>query len=240
MLAACASLLIMRRLLVVGVVAFALMVAPASAAKVSCAKLPNALEKASAGEVITLKELCTGPFPYKLPAVPITLTGVPGAGFKGGKTAQLEGTSASATIEGLVFENADNAGSGGGALSVNVAGSPPTFTLSKDSFMDDTAAGGEGGGARINTATGTVTVTDSTFTGDSAGGNGGGLVIFAASANLSGDTFSSDSTGPNGRGGGLMLSAETIALSSRSSTRTRRPTAAAERKSRLRPALASG
>ncbi len=178
---------------------------------VSCAKLPKALEKASAGEVITLGGRCTGPFPYKLPEVPITLAGTPGSGFSGGKTAQLEGKSASATIEGLIFENANNAGSGGGALSVNVAGSPPTLTLSNDSFIND--SGSEGGGARINTATGAVTVTNSTFTGDSATGNGGGLTIYATTANLTGDTFDEDSTGPNGQGGGLFLAAETSTLS---------------------------
>jgi hypothetical protein len=201
---------------VAGAVAFALMISPASAANtVSCGKLAKALEKANAGEVIVLKDpvRCGGPFPYTLPAVPITLRGVPGAGFKGGNVAQLEGTSASATIEGLTFENANNSGSGGGALSVNVAGSPQSFTLAKDTFTNDVAGGGEGGGALINTAAGAVTITESTFSGDSAHGDGGGLAVSAASATLSGDTFSSDSAGADGHGGGLMLQAETVTLS---------------------------
>jgi hypothetical protein len=207
---------VMGRLLVAVAVAFALTVSPASAAnRVSCGRLAAALENAEAGEVITLKDpvRCGGPFPYMLPAVPVTLKGVPGAGFKGGHTAQLAGTTASATIEGLTFEGANNTGSGGGALSVNAAGGAQSFTLAKDSFTNDVAGGGEGGGALIDTPGGAVTITESTFTGDSAHGDGGGLAILAASATLSGDTFSSDSAGADGHGGGLMLQAETVTLS---------------------------
>jgi hypothetical protein len=186
--------------------------ASASAANVTvnCTELPGALKNASAGEVITLNQLCTNGFPYKLPEVPVTLAGTPGAGFNGGSTAQLEGTTASATIEGLLFENATNsAASSGGALSINGTGAG--VTLAKDSFINN--AGGEGGGARINTATSVVTVTDSTFAGNSAKGSGGGLVVFAVTANVTGDTFSANTAAPNGQGGGLFLVAGTSTLS---------------------------
>jgi hypothetical protein len=209
---------VMRRALLGGIAiaAFALTAAPAGAANVTvnCAELPEALKNASAGEVITLNQLCTGPFPYKLPEAPVTLAGTPGAGFNGGSATQLEGKTASSTIEGLIFENANNpvANSGGG-LSINGPGSPAAVTLAKDSFVNDAASASEGGGARINTSTAVVTVTDSTFTGDSAKATGGGLAIFAATANLTGDTFSADSAGPDGQGGGLFVVAGASTLS---------------------------
>lgn len=202
-------------MLVGAIAVLGLIAAPAGAAgaTVNCAGLQGALSAAKAGEVITLDELCTSGFPYKLPAVPVTLAGTPGAGFNGGKTAQLEGNNVSVTIEGLIFENANNELGGGGGLSVNVAGSPPAVTLVRDSFMNDTA-NGEGGGARINTATATVTVRDSTFDGDRANSHGGGLAVFANAASLTGDTFSANNAGPNGLGGGLVLDAGTSTLSS--------------------------
>lgn len=205
-----------RRSVLVGAIAvLGLIAAPAGAAgaTVSCAGLQGALSAAKAGDVITLDELCTSGAPYKLPAVPVTLAGTPGAGFNGGKTAQLEGNSVSVTIEGLIFENANNELAGGGGLSINLAGSPPAVTLVRDSFMNDTA-NGEGGGARINTATATVTVTDSSFAGDRANSHGGGLAVFANAASLTGDTFSANNAGPNGLGGGLVLDSATSTLSS--------------------------
>jgi hypothetical protein len=189
-----------------------LLTSPAGAAEttVNCVGLQSALSGAKAGDVITLNQLCTSGFPYKLPEVPVTLAGTPGAGFNGGSSAQLEGKTASATIEGLIFENANNpAVSSGGALSIN--GTGLGVTLARDSFINN--AGSEGGGARINTATAAVTVRDSTFTGNSAKGSGGGLVVFAATANLTGDAFSANTAAPNGQGGGLVLFADTSTLS---------------------------
>lgn len=194
-------------MLAAAIAALGLTAAPAGAASVtvSCAGLQAALSGAKAGDAITLDELCKGGFPYKLPSVAVTLAGTAGAGFDGGSTSQLEASSASSTIEGLVFENAKNpAASSGGALTINGSGSPAQVTLARDSFINNAASNGEGGGARINTATAAVTVTDSTFAGNSAG-FGGGLSVFAASATLSGDTFSANSTGPTGEGGGLAL-----------------------------------
>lgn len=193
-----------KRLLLAGAtLALGLLASPAGAAEttVNCAGLQSALNEAKAGDRITLDELCKGGFPYKLPSVPVTLAGTPGAGFDGGSTAQLEGSAASPVIEGLIFENATNlAASSGGALSLNVVGSPATVTLTHDTFVNDHAPNGEGGGARINTSPALVTVTETTFSGDSAGGVGGGLAIFAGEAKLSADTFSADSAG---EGGGL-------------------------------------
>jgi len=200
-----------RRVLLVAVMASLLglscAAASASAASVTvnCAELQTTLSGAKAGDVITLDQLCTGPFPYKLPEVPVTLAGTPGAGFDGGSTVQLEGSGAAPTIEGLIFENAHStAANSGGALTLNLAPEGSTVTLARDTFTNDVASGGEGGGARINTASAAVIVTDSTFSGNSTAGVGGALTVFATSANLSGDTFSGNSaTGPGSSGGAL-------------------------------------
>lgn len=185
-----------------------LLAAPALGAEttVNCAGLQSALSGAKAGDKITLSELCKTGFPYKLPPVQMTLAGTPGAGFDGGtNTVQLEGSSAAPTIEGLIFENAHGtAANSGGALTLNGAPEGSTVTLAHDTFTNDVATGGEGGGARINTASAAVTVSDSTFSGNSATGVGGALTVFATSANLSGDTFSGNSaTGPASSGGAL-------------------------------------
>ncbi len=84
--------------LLLGVVlAMALAASPAGAAEttVGCKGLQGALDGAKAGDRITLGELCKSGFPYKLPSVPVTLAGTPGAGFDGGSTVQLEGLAAS-------------------------------------------------------------------------------------------------------------------------------------------------
>ncbi len=108
-------------------------------------------------------------------------------------------------IEGLIFENATNSGANsGGAVSLNVVGSPATVTLIRDRFVNDHAPNGEGGGARINTNPALVTVTETTFSANSAGGTGGALVIYGGEVKLSGDTFTDNSaTGPHGSGGAL-------------------------------------
>jgi hypothetical protein len=182
--------------------------AGAAGATVNCTQLQGALSVAKAGDTITLNELCKSGFPYKLPAVQMTLAGTPGAGFDGGSTVQLEGSGGAPTIEGLIFENAHSTAiNSGGALSVNVAPEGSTVTLAHDTFAGDVASGGEGGGARINTGSAAVVVNDSTFTGNSATGVGGALAVFATSASLSGDTFSGNSvTGAAAFGGGLYAS----------------------------------
>jgi hypothetical protein len=197
----------MRKALLAGVAGSALMAAPASAASttVGCAGLQSALSAAKAGDAITLDELCKTGFPFKLPAVQMTLAGTPGAGFDGGSTVQLEGSGAAPAIEGLIFENAHStAVNSGGALSLNAAPSGSTVTLSHDTFTNDVATGGEGGGARINTASAAVTVSDSTFSSNSTTGAGGALTVFAASANISGDTFSGNTATGAGSSGGAL------------------------------------
>jgi hypothetical protein len=195
--------------LVVAILALALglLASPALAAEttVNCGGLQSALSGAKAGDKITLSELCKAGFPYKLPAVQMTLAGTPGAGFDGGSTVQLEGSGGAPTIEGLIFENARNtAANSGGALTLNGAPEGSTVTLAHDTFTNDFATGGEGGGARINTASAAVTVSDSTFSANSATGVGGALAMFATSATLSGDTFNGNSaTGPGSSGGAL-------------------------------------
>lgn len=195
-------------MLLVTLLALGLIAAPAGAAEttVDCAGLQSALNGAEAGDRIVLDELCKSGFPYKLPGLAVTLAGTPGAGFDGGTTVQLEGSSSTPSIEGLIFENAANpAASSGGALTLNGVGSPATVTLVGDTFSNDHAPNGEGGGARINTSGALVTVTGTTFSGDSAG-DGGGLSIFGREVRLSTDTFTANSaTGPNGDGGGLYV-----------------------------------
>ncbi|HUA73367.1 MAG TPA: hypothetical protein VL988_01255 [Solirubrobacteraceae bacterium] len=194
--------------LVGALLALALLAQSASAAEttVGCAGLQTALNNANAGDVVTLGELCKSGFPYKLPAVQMTLRGAPGAGFDGGSTVQLEGLGASPTLEGLVFENAHSSGSNtGGALTINAAPHGSTIALVSDTFTNDVASGGEGGGARVNTSEAKVIVSGSTFTGDSAAGAGGGLEIFASEASLSGDTFTGNATtGASSVAGGLL------------------------------------
>jgi len=184
--------------------------ASAASTETSCKNLQSALSAAKAGDTITLNELCKSGFPYELPSVQVTLAGKPGAGFDGGSTAQLDGDGSSPTIEGLIFENAHStAADTGGALSLNTAPKGSTVTLAHDTFANDVAGAGEGGGARINTGEASVAVTDSTFTGDSANEDGGALMVEAASANLSGDTFTGNSvSGYVAFGGGL--SARTV------------------------------
>jgi len=118
---------------------------------------------------------------------------------------QLEGSGAAPTIEGLIFENAHStAVNSGGALTLNAAPEGSTVTLAHDTFTDDVASGGEGGGARINTVSAAATVSDSTFSSNSSTGAGGALAVFAASANLSGDTFSGNSATGAGSSGGAL------------------------------------
>jgi hypothetical protein len=197
--------------LIGALLALGLLAQPAGAAEttVSCASLQTALNGAKAGDKITLSELCKAGFPYKLPAVQMTLAGTPGAGFDGGVgTVQLEGAGGAPTIEGLIFENAHSTAlNSGGALSLNTAPEGSTVRLAHDTFTNDVAGGGEGGGARINTGSASVVVSDSTFSGNSSTTDGGGLAIFATSANLSGDTFSDNSVSSAvAFGGGLSAS----------------------------------
>jgi hypothetical protein len=191
--------------------ALGLLASPASAAETTtgCGSLQTTLNAAKAGDRVVLNELCKSGFPYKLPATEVTLAGSPGAGFDGGGTVQLEGSvSAATTIEGLLFQNArSSATNSGAALSLNSSGSPTAVTLAHDTFVNDVASNGEGGGARINVGTAAVTVTDSTFSGNGATVDGGALAIFATSANLSGDTFTGNwMVGEVGLGGGLYAS----------------------------------
>ena len=197
-----------RSALLGAIAALGLTAVPASAtgATVNCAGLQSALNSATPGDTVTLNELCKSGFPYKLPAVQMTLAGTPGAGFDGGSTVQLEGSGGAPTIEGLIFENAHSTAiNSGGALSLNGAPEGSTVTLAHDTFAGDVASGGEGGGARINTISAAVTVTDSTFSANSAAVGSGALAIYATSAQLSGDTFTGNSvTGAQASGGALF------------------------------------
>lgn len=210
---------LMRRVLLSGALLFAVMASPASAANVTvgCGGLQSALNAASAGEVITLDQLCTTGFPYELPHVPVTLAGSPGAGFQGGSQEQLSGGEASVTIENLIFENATVGGGGNsGALAISAyLEHVSNTTLLHDTFADDVNtehADNVSGGAFVESE-GVVTIEDSTFTDDSAL-RAGGLSVDAASAHLAGDTFEGDSSESYGGGMYAQLGGGESTLSS--------------------------
>jgi hypothetical protein len=194
----------MRTAIVGALIAGALIAAPAAAANVTvdCGGLQSALNSASAGEVITLDQLCTSGFPYQMPGVAVTLTGTPGAGFQGGTGFQLYGGEAPATIEHLTFEDAQNTGASSyPALAFNAAPIGYNLILADDAFVNDAA----GGAYAFTAGAAAVTVTDSTFTDDAARQDGGGgLVLDGGVANLTGDSFTGDSApAANTSGGGL-------------------------------------
>ena len=86
------DVIVVRRGRLAAIVAYALLAAPALGNEtVNCVGLPGALSKATAGEVITLDELCTAGLSYHLPKVEVTLTGTPGAGFDHGENSLSTG-----------------------------------------------------------------------------------------------------------------------------------------------------
>ena len=196
-----AGLRAMRRATVSILAVCALIAAPTAGADVTvdCAGLQSALNAASAGEAITLDELCAPGLTYRLPKVAVTLSGTPGAGFQGGTGDQLYGGEAPATVEHLTFEDAQNTGASSTPALGFYAFGGYNLILADDAFVNDAA-----GGAYVTT-TGAVTVEDSAFTDDVARQEGGGgLVINGGVANLTGDSFAGDSAPTaDTQGGGL-------------------------------------
>jgi hypothetical protein len=100
------------------------------------------------------------------------------------------------TIDGVSITGNSNATQlPGGAISVD---SDAALTADHDTFSDDSAPSGGGGG--IFSADGVVIADDDTFSGDSAGDGGGGIENDGGSLSADNDTFSGDS-GANGGGG---------------------------------------
>ena len=136
--------------------------------------------------------------------VPVKMTIVgPGASnftIDGGGTVQMFNIKASSTLSGFTFNHGYAAG-GGAAI---VAG-PAATTLTVDSsvFNNNYAAGGAGGAI---SASGPLTVTNSTFTGNStalSGGLTGGAISACGVTRLVGDAFTSNAS--NYGGGAINL-----------------------------------
>ena len=120
----------------------------------------------------------------------------------------------SLVIKDVTVQNADNTSSGDGGGLQNDAGA--TVAITGSTFTDNTAAGLDDDGGAIDNAdhggSGTVTISDSTFSGDSAvdGGeidtsdNGGNGVLVLSASTLQADGGPDVTAGRNG-GSGLVL-----------------------------------
>jgi hypothetical protein len=204
-----------------GIVALAFLGATANAADAAsmtvtdCSQLQGALNQAVSGDTITLTQLCTkdnsgasnGHFELS-PAAhqqSYTLVGAPGsgAGFDGTgvPTRVLIADNAPQpdvlTLRNLIFQNSSsNDRDGGGALAF---GGDYSVTLDGDTFTNNQTTDGSEGGAvefATTTTTGSITVTNSTFRGNTTQSSGGALDIFPLAApipvNLSGNTFANN------------------------------------------------
>lgn len=209
-------------------------VAHAASVSTNCAGLAAALAGAANGDTITLTQLCTASNSgsanghFSLPAnISLTLTGTAGAGFNGtgvsGRVLTATGTTNDATvlISHLLFENSTATSAGGGALEVT---GQVNVTLDSDTFSADSAGTTGPGGAVEIVAFGnadTVTISNSTFTGNSTSSTGGGAAEVevdqsGSTVNITGDTFTSNHVTATGvvriDGGALLVQNFNVAL----------------------------
>ena len=201
--------------------------ARAASETTNCAGLQAALNQAVNGDTITLNQLCTknnsgganGQFNLSPTASQsYTLVGQTGsgAGFDGTGVAQrvLTAGNASApttlTLRNLLVENSTMAGNGGGLF----FDGQYSAVLDGDTFTNDHATSGVGGAVEIFSLTpsGSLTITNSTFSGNSATVSGGALDINynpPIATTLTNNVFASNSvTGASGNnlaGGALNL-----------------------------------
>ncbi len=201
----------------------------------TCANFQNTLTSAGAGDTIVLTGLCTTPNAnFVLPATTnLTIEGAAtgtngfdGAGVSSPALASPGGGTDGLTLSNLTFENYTS------STAVQVTSTTTTtneFVFSGDTFSHD-GGSGNGGGLSMTLfesgscafARAAVTLSNSTFSGDTAGapvtaqvdGGGGAFVDIecesgSVSANVTGNTFSGDSVkAPNNRagyGGGLVI-----------------------------------
>ncbi len=208
-------------------------VATAATTETNCENLQEALNKAKAGDTITLTQMCTelnsgfreGKFELPKESA-FTLTGTPGAGFDGTGVSGpvLSGTElGSLTITGLVFQNDSDSGTS----PVNLRAE--RLTLRNDGFLGNSHEGVTGGALTAYVgppkpcpAAGTpgVTITGSTFrdnTNTVGGGIGAGGAAFVldnctgAGNVLEGNVFEGNALRTNGNravGGALLLASE--------------------------------
>jgi hypothetical protein len=169
---------------------FATASASAGTIEANCAGLQEALNHASAGDTITLTQMCTtsnsgvqeGKFELPKEAA-FTLTGAPGAGFDG---TGISGPVLSGLVEGLTLSSltVKNANTSKGAVELGTG--PAGVTIRSMTFTGNHSTGGAfqagallildggcpvGGGAGVIEAP--LTISGSTFSGNSIGSEGG-------------------------------------------------------------------
>jgi hypothetical protein len=199
--------------------------ASAASETVNCEQLQKALEQVSAGDTITLTQMCTkensgvpnGKF--ELPKeTAFTLTGTPGAGFDG---TGVSGPVLSGPVEGFTLSSltVKNANTSKGAVELETG--PAGVTIRSMTFTGNHSTGGAfqagallikdggcGGGAGLIEAP--LTISGSTFSGNSitsAGSStGGGATVWAGDFNcfaqrpvsIVNNTFSSNTASGSG------------------------------------------
>lgn len=107
------------------------------------------------------------------------------------------------------ISNSDNntSGNGGGLHS---EGGSPVLNVSGSVFSNNTAQNGRtGGGLQIDG--GTITITNSTFSGNTASSSGGGISMSLATVNITGSTISGNIS-TTSSGGGISLASSTLTL----------------------------
>ncbi len=188
-------LLALSVLLLLGL-SFATASASAATTETNCENLQEALNKAKPGDTITLTQMCTksnsgvpkGKFELPKEAA-FTLTGTPGAGFDG---TGVSGPVLSGPVEGFTLSSltVQNVGTSGGAVEMQpgVGG----VTVRSMTFIANHSTGGASGA-------GALLIKD--------GGCGGGAGLIEAPLTISGSTFSGNSIGSEGgvTGGGATV-----------------------------------
>jgi hypothetical protein len=231
-------LLALIALLLLGL-SFATASASAATTETNCKNLQEALNEAKTGDTITLTEMCTesnsgvpkGKFELPKEAA-FTLTGTPGAGFDGTGVSGpvLYGPVEGFTLSSLTVKNA-NTSKGAVELGTGPAGvtiRSMTFTgnhstgssFSAGALLINDGGCPEGGGAGVVEAP--LTITGSTFSGNSIGSEGGvtggGATVWAGNfkckaarpVSITNNTFSGNSASGSGAeqlvlGGGLAV-----------------------------------
>jgi len=134
------------------------------------------------------------------------------AGDGGGGSGGALHTTAPTTVTGSTFTlnstgtrggGAGGAGAGGGAFLTAGGGNPGPLTVADSAFDRNSASTGGGGLFTATSATGVVTVTGSTFTGNTAGGGGGGMAANWGTAIVANSTFYGNQAG-SGPGGAIQ------------------------------------
>ncbi len=116
------------------------------------------------------------------------------------------GSNAHVTIRGMTFQNGNQCS--GGGLSASMGGQA-NITLDNNIFVNNASCDGDGGGADVATGSGTITLRNNVFSGnthDTSGYDGGGAYLQTSSGviNLVNNTFSGNTT-DGGSGDGFAL-----------------------------------